>query len=116
MVKKILPTTQEEREKFLVAAGYNVFSYPARALYVDLLTDSGTCAMTQNNLQALMLGDESYARNSWYYAFLDAMRDFTERGTSPKKTFLSLMDPTLSHQKFQEDFLPTLGDSSIGYN
>ena len=52
-----------------------------------------------------MLGDESYARNSWYYAFLDALRDLVERGSTPRKSFLKLMDPSLSHQSFRNEFI-----------
>ena len=103
--RRVTSTTLEEREKFLKDSGYNVFSYPARSLYVDLLTDSGTCAMTQNNLSALIMGDESYARNSWYYAFLDSLRDFTERGSRPLKVYLKLMDPSLSHEDFRQSLM-----------
>lgn len=46
VVKKHIQTTQEEREAFLRDVGYNIFNYPARGLAVDLLTDSGTGALT----------------------------------------------------------------------
>ena len=101
----MIPTTEEQRDQFLQDAGYNVFNFPARALQVDLLTDSGTCALLQSNLSALLLGDESYAWNSWYYAFLDALRDLVERGSFPRKAFLKLMDPSLSHQEFRNEFI-----------
>jgi tryptophanase len=46
VTRKLTPTSEKEREEFLIDGGYNVFSFPAKALYVDLLTDSGTSAMT----------------------------------------------------------------------
>ena len=85
--------------------GYNIFNYPAIGLYVDLLTDSGTAAIPQSSLSALLMSDESYSRHNWYYAFLDAFRDFCERGTKPKRAFLKVMDPNLSHAEFREAFL-----------
>jgi tryptophanase len=51
-------------------------------------------------MQALMSGDESYARNIWYYAFLDALRDLLERGSNPSKLFLNLYNPDLSNKDF----------------
>jgi tryptophanase len=53
---------------------------------------------------ALMLGDESYARNHWYYVFLDAIRDFTERGDKPNKRYISLFDEPESFEKIMQNF------------
>ena len=50
VVKKQQKITLEEREAYLKDVGYNMFNFPARALYVDLLTDSGTCALPQSCL------------------------------------------------------------------
>ena len=101
IVKKQVHSTLEEREAFLKDVGYNIFNYPARGLYIDLLTDSGTAAIPQSCLSALLLSDESYSRHNWYYGFLDAFRDFSERGSSPQKAFLKLMDPQLSNAEFR---------------
>jgi len=49
---------------------------------------------------AIQMADESYARNSWYYAILSAFRDFTERGTDPKKYFLKLLDVNIKSNDF----------------
>jgi hypothetical protein len=49
------------------------------------------------------MGDESYARNSWYYAFLEGLRDFTERGSKgARKAYLSLLDPSLEQEDFRK--------------
>jgi len=65
-VERVPITTREEREKFLTDAKGNIFKIPARAISVDLLTDSGTGAMSDTQWGALLQGDESYAGStSW---------------------------------------------------
>ncbi len=84
---------------------YNVFNFPASMVTVDLLTDSGTAALYQPMWAAMMLGDESYARNAWYYCFLDAVRDFCQRGDRPKKRYVQLFDSRAeSFKTVEQDF------------
>ncbi len=80
-VKRNIPTvTVEQRERALQATHYNEFAFPAKLLTVDMLSDSGTTAMTDVQWSAMFLGDESYGRNNGYYVLLDTFRDIFERG------------------------------------
>ena len=64
----------------LKALHYNEFAFPAGMLTVDMLSDSGTTAMTNHQWAALFMGDEAYGRNTGYYVLLDTFRDIFERG------------------------------------
>ena len=76
-VESVKFTTREEREKALVEAGYNVFLVPAEDVLIDLLTDSGTGAMSSAQWGALMQGDESYAGSRSFFRFRDVIQDLT---------------------------------------
>ncbi len=74
VVEPLRRVTREERERLIREAGLNIFSVPADSIYVDLLTDSGTSAMSDNQWAGLMLGDESYAGSRNYYRFAETVR------------------------------------------
>jgi tryptophanase len=66
VVERIHRVPRQERQRLLQAAEYNIFKIPSAAIYVDLLTDSGTSAMSDRQWGALMTGDEAYAQSrSW---------------------------------------------------
>ncbi|RMD95101.1 MAG: tryptophanase [Calditrichaeota bacterium] len=74
VVERIRKTSREERDRLIREAGYNVFNLPAEKIYIDLLTDSGTAAMSDNQWAGIMLGDESYAGSRNYYHFEQTIR------------------------------------------
>ena len=77
-IKSVEPihwTTREEREHLLRAAYYNLFLLPADDVLIDLLTDSGTGAMSTHQWAALMEGDESYAGGRSFDRFRDSIQD-----------------------------------------
>ncbi len=75
MVEAIQLLDEKQREKIIQKAGFNVFKIPAEAVYIDLLTDSGTSAMSDKQWAALMLGDESYAGCRNYYHLHETVRE-----------------------------------------
>ena len=80
VTRNIPEVTVEQRERALKATHYNEFAFPAGMLTVDMLSDSGTTAMTDVQWSTMFLGDEAYGRNKGYYVLLEAFRDIFERG------------------------------------
>ena len=75
MVEPIRLTTREQREELIVAARYNPFLLRAEDVIIDLLTDSGTSAMSSDAWAEMMRGDESYAGARSWYRFRDTVKD-----------------------------------------
>ena len=77
MVETIYKSTKEQREKWIQDASFNLFNLKSEQVFIDLLTDSGTGAMSDKQWSAIMLGDESYAGASSYYKLKDAIKEIT---------------------------------------
>jgi len=75
VVEPLRFTTVAEREKALEEAHFNLYSLRAEDVLIDLLTDSGTCAISREQMAAMMRGDESYAGSASFYRMESAVRD-----------------------------------------
>jgi tryptophanase len=77
VVERIHRVPRAERERLLAEAEYNVFKIPSSAIYIDLLTDSGTSAMSDRQWGAMMTGDEAYAQSRSWDDFEQTIRRVT---------------------------------------
>jgi tryptophanase len=75
MVEPIRKSTRQEREKWIKDADYNLFGLKSDMVFIDLLTDSGTGAMSDRQWSEIMLGDESYAGASSYFKMKEAIQE-----------------------------------------
>jgi len=99
MVEQIRMTTRAERERYLESAGFNLFLVDAENVLIDLLTDSGTSAMSAEQWSALMRGDESYAGSKSWKRFEAAAKGIfgfkhiipTHQGRAAERILFSIM-------------------------
>ena len=75
MVEPVFRSTRDQRISWIREARYNIFNLRSEQVYIDLLTDSGTSAMSQQQWAEMMLGDESYAGASSYYKLKRSIKD-----------------------------------------
>jgi tryptophanase len=98
-VEPLRLTTEEERRAAIRAAGFNLFNLHAADVLIDLLTDSGTGAMSRDQWAAIQHGDESYAGSPSWFAFLEAVRELfpfehvipTHQGRAAEKILFSVI-------------------------
>jgi tryptophanase len=77
MVEPLFKTSRQQRDRILREASFNVFNIPADKVYIDLLTDSGTSAMSDRQWASLMMGDESYAGSRSFFRLERTVRNIS---------------------------------------
>ena len=98
-VEPVYMTTREERESFIRDAHYNLFGLKSVQVLIDLLTDSGTSAMSSNQWAAIQRGDESYAGSESFFRFYQAVTEImpfkhvipTHQGRAAEKILFSVI-------------------------
>jgi tryptophanase len=98
-VEPLVMTTVEQRRAAVREAGFNLFQLRARDVLIDLLTDSGTGAMSRDQWAAIQRGDESYAGSPSYFVFRDAVRELfpfehvipTHQGRAAEKILFTVL-------------------------
>jgi tryptophanase len=98
-VEPLRMTTEEHRRRAIREAGYNLFNLHADDVLIDLLTDSGTGAMSRDQWAAIQHGDESYAGSPSWYVFLEAVQELfpfrhvipTHQGRAAEKILFSVI-------------------------
>lgn len=127
MVEPIRVSTREDREQWIRDAKYNLFKLRSDQVFIDLLTDSGTGAMSDRQWSAMMLGDESYAGASSYFNMKSAIKDIlgfdyflpTHQGRAAENVLFSTIvkkgdilpgnshfDTTKGHIEFRQAYAP----------
>ncbi|MBU1012861.1 MAG: tryptophanase [Bacteroidetes bacterium] len=102
MIESIRKSTREEREEWIKAAKYNLFNLRSDQVFIDLLTDSGTGAMSDKQWAEMMLGDESYAGASSFFKMKSAIKNIlgfdhflpTHQGRAAENVLFSAMVKT----------------------
>jgi len=98
-VEPLTMTTKAQREQYLKQANYNLFALKSDHVLIDLLTDSGTCAMSSKQWAGIQLGDESYAGSPSFYRFESAVKVLapfkhiipTHQGRAAEKILFSII-------------------------